>query len=58
MSTLREQIDEQLSQLHEPAQREVLDFIQFLRQKQNAELSNLMDSIITDNLEALKELAK
>lgn len=58
MSTLREQIDEQLSQLHEPAQREVLDFIQFLRQKQNAELSNLMDSIIIDNLEALKELAK
>ena len=58
MSTLREQVDEQLAALHEPAQREVLDFITFLRQKQDAELSALMDSIIADNLEALKELAK
>lgn len=58
MSTLREQIDEQLAELHEPAQREVLDFITFLHQKQDAELSDLMDNIIADNLEALKELAK
>lgn len=52
MSTLREQIDEQLAELHEPAQREVLDFITFLRQKQDAELSDLMDN----NLETLKKL--
>lgn len=58
MSTLREQINEQLEQLHETAQHEVLDFITFLRQKQDHELSTAMDSIIAENMEALKELAK
>ncbi len=58
MSTIREQINEQLELLSENSQREVLDFVAFLRQKQEAELSRSMDAIIAENLEALKELAK
>jgi len=58
MSSIREQIDEQLEFLSEQAQREVLDYIVFLRQRQEQELSDIMDVLIAENLEALEELAK
>lgn len=58
MSSIREQIGEQLNALPEHVQREVLDFVSFLRQKQERELSEAMDALIEQNMEALKELAK
>ena len=58
MSSIREQINEQLEFLSEQAQREVLDYIVFLRQRQEQELSDIMDALIAENLEALEELAK
>ena len=58
MSSIREQINEQLEFLSEQAQREVLDFVVFLRQGQEQELSDIMDALIAENLEALEELAK
>ena len=58
MSSIREQINEQLESLSEQAQREVLDYIVFLRQRQEQELSDIMDALIAENLETLEELAK
>ena len=58
MSSIREQIGEQLTHLPEHVQREVLDFVSFLRQKQDKELSATMDALIAENMDALKELAK
>jgi hypothetical protein len=37
---------------------EVLDFIDFLKSKNENKLENTMDSIINENHEALKELSK
>ena len=54
MSSVREQ----MGTLPEHAQREVLDSATFLRQKQEKALSETMDALIEQNMEALKELAK
>ena len=40
------------------AQQQVLDFALFLKQKEHQTLEADMDAIITENLTALKELAK
>ncbi|HEY8362337.1 MAG TPA: hypothetical protein VIK77_05570 [Tissierellaceae bacterium] len=37
---------------------EVLDFVEFIREKERKELENLMDVVIDENKEALEELAK
>jgi len=37
---------------------EVLDFVDFLKTKNQNKLENTMDTIINDNHEALKELSK
>ena len=39
-------------------QQQVVDFVEFLRDKQKKELENMMDDIIDENKEALLELAK
>ena len=44
--------------LSDAGQIEVLDFVEFLHQKEQKELEQLINKTITENLEAFKELAK
>ena len=56
--SLPEAIMEEVKKMNDFQKREVLDFVRFLLMKEERELDALMDSIIEDNLEAFKELAK
>lgn len=55
---LAEKLLSDFNSLSEDKQLEVIDFVEFLKQKKEANLDKLMVDIIDDNLEALKELAK
>ena len=55
---LPEQIMLELEAMNDDQKREVLDFVRFLRMKEQRELERTMDSLIDENLEALLELAK
>ncbi|MDQ0170518.1 DUF2281 domain-containing protein [Paenibacillus tundrae] len=37
---------------------EVIDFVEFLKNRNNKQMDSLMDDIITENIEALRELSK
>ncbi|MDQ0170526.1 DUF2281 domain-containing protein [Paenibacillus tundrae] len=37
---------------------EVIDFVEFLKNRSNKQMDSLMDDIINDNIEALRELSK
>ena len=56
--TLIEQIALEASSLQPKTQQQVLDFVTFLKQKEQEALEADMDAIITENLPAWKELAK
>ena len=56
--SLPEEIMVEVQAMNDMQKREVLDFARFLRQKEERELDALMDSIIDENMEAFKELAK
>lgn len=56
--TLIERIAEETRSMPEQAQRQVLDFVMFLRQREQKALEADMDNVIDENLEALTELAK
>ncbi|WP_298198162.1 hypothetical protein [Desulfosporosinus sp.] len=47
----------EFGQLTEEKQKEVIDFIEFIKIKEQKEIENLMDAVITENKEALEELA-
>lgn len=44
--------------LPDEKKKEVIDFVEFLKQKDRKDKQALMDSIIDENLQSLKELAK
>lgn len=56
--TLIERIVEEASALQMQNQQEVLDFVAFLKMKEQKEIEADMDAIIAENLPAWKELAK
>ncbi len=56
--TLAEKLVEEFEQLTEEKKKEVIDFVEFVKAKEQKNIENLMDSIITENREALGELAK
>lgn len=56
--SLPETVMLELKALTPEAQRQVLDFTLFLKEKQQREIEAMMDDIIEENLPALKELAK
>lgn len=56
--TLAERLLQDFQELPEEKKRQVLDFVEFLRTKQQQELEKMMDVIITENKEAFLELAK
>ena len=55
---LAEKLVQEFEKLPEEKKMEVLDFVEFLKQKDRKDKQALMDSIIDENAEALKALAK
>lgn len=37
---------------------EVVDFVEFLKNRSNKQMESIMDDIVNENIEALRELAK
>ena len=56
--TLAEKLVLNFNELNETEQREVVDFVEFLKHKKEKELFNLMDEVIDENQVALDELSK
>ncbi|CVK19216.1 DUF2281 domain-containing protein [Sporomusa sphaeroides] len=56
--TLAEKLLQDFQGLPEEKKQQVIDFVEFLKSKQQQELEAMMDDIIDTNKEALMELAK
>ncbi len=56
--SLAERFLKEFDELPEDKKKEVIDFIEFLKMRDKNELGKLMDSIIDENREALKELSQ
>lgn len=56
--SIAERIFEQAKDLPEHTQQQILDFAMFLKYKERLTLDAVMDRIITEDMEALRELAK
>lgn len=56
--SLAEKLLDNFNQLEDANKKEVIDFVEFLRIKEQKKLEFLMDGIIADNHEALEELGK
>ncbi len=56
--TLSERLLKEFETLNESHKSEVIDFVEFLKFREEKRVENLMDDIIDNNIEALKELAK
>ncbi len=56
--TLAEKLLQEFQEIPEDKQRKTIDFVEFLRTKEQKELENMMDDVIADNKETLLELAK
>ena len=52
-----EEILMELEEMNDEQRVQVLDFARFLRQKEEREFDRLVDQVIDDNMEALRELA-
>lgn len=55
--SLAEKLLKEFEELPEEKKREVIDFVEFLKTKTRNQVENLMDIIIDENSEALKELS-
>lgn len=55
---LAEKLVVEFEQLSEEKKREVIDFVEFVKAKEQKELESLMDLVISENTQALEELAK
>ena len=56
--TLSEKLIQEFENLNPNHQNEVIDFVEFLKTRESKDIENMMDQVIDDNFEALKELAK
>ncbi|WP_291633087.1 DUF2281 domain-containing protein [Clostridium sp.] len=56
--SLAEKLIKEFEALPEDKKIEVIDFVDFLKNKDQKKLENMMDVIIIENNEALKELSK
>lgn len=56
--SLAEKLLEVFNKLEDTNKKEVINFVEFLRDKEQKRLESMMDSIILENQEALKELGK
>jgi hypothetical protein len=56
--TLAERLIKEFEDLSDEKKKEVIDFVGYIKAKEQKEIENLMDAIIVENKDALKELAK
>jgi Asp-tRNA(Asn)/Glu-tRNA(Gln) amidotransferase B subunit len=56
--TLSEKLINEFVQLSDEKKKQVIDFVEFIKVKEQKEIEDLMDTVIAENSEALKELAK
>lgn len=56
--SLTKKLIKDFEELPETQKREVIDFVEFLKIKNQKGLENMMDEVILENQEALEELAK
>jgi hypothetical protein len=56
--SLAEKLLKEFEKLPEEKKLEVIDFVEFLKTKTRNQVENLMDVIIEENSEALKELSQ
>lgn len=56
--TIAEKLLQEFQALPEDKQQQVIDFVEFMHNKQRKEIEAMMDNIIDDNKEAFVELAK
>jgi hypothetical protein len=56
--SLEEKLIREFQNLPEDKKREVVNFVEFLKYKEQGSIESLMDKIIDDNKDALEELAK
>ncbi len=56
--SLAEKLVNDFNELPEEKKREVIDFVEFLKKKENSSVEMLMDDVIEENKVALEELAK
>jgi hypothetical protein len=56
--SLAEKLVNDFNELPEDKKIEVIDFVEFLKKKQEVSLEELMDNVIEENKIALEELAK
>jgi hypothetical protein len=56
--SIEEKLLQDFSTLPDDKKLEVIDFVEFLKNRNNKQIELLMDDIINENEEALKELAK
>ena len=56
--SLAERLLKEFQELPDEKKMEVIDFVQFLKMKEKNDLHKMMDDIINENTESLRELAK
>lgn len=56
--SLAEKLVMEFNGLPEDKKQEVIDFVEFLKEKNKTNLDSMMDEVIDENIVALKELAK
>lgn len=56
--SLAEKIYEEVQKLPEAKQAEIINYIEYVKSKENKEHLKVAEDFINDNMEALKELAK
>ena len=56
--SLPEEIMVEVMQMTDAQKAEVLDFARALRRKEDSDITAMMESIVTENEEAFKELSK
>ncbi|GAF08803.1 hypothetical protein JCM16418_2909 [Paenibacillus pini JCM 16418] len=56
--SIEEKLIQDFMRLPDDKKLEVIDFVEFLQSRTNNDLESLMDEIIIENHEALKELAE
>lgn len=56
--SLAEKLLKDFEELPEIQKKEVVDFVEFLKLKNQKRLENMMDEVIYENKQALEELAK
>jgi hypothetical protein len=56
--TLAEKLLKEFEALNDNHKTEVIDFVEFLKAREEKRIEKVMREVVSDNIEALKELAK